>query len=83
MSRTYAVSRRWIPLVLLALVALVSLLAAQLMFGARGADAEGAQAPAAAPAMPAHQHGAFTTPHNEAQVAFHDQMRKLWEDHVT
>ena len=25
----------------------------------------------------------FTTPHNAAQVAFHDAMRKLWEDHVT
>jgi hypothetical protein len=79
MSRTYAVSRRWIPLVLLAILTLVAVLAAQLMFGARGADAEDARAPA----TPAHQHGAFTTPHNEAQVAFHDAMRKLWEDHVT
>jgi hypothetical protein len=26
--------------------------------------------------------GPFTTPHNAAQVAFHDAMRKLWEDHV-
>ncbi|MGH9229455.1 MAG: hypothetical protein ACRD07_12165 [Acidimicrobiales bacterium] len=25
----------------------------------------------------------FSTPHNRAQVAFHDAMRKLWEDHVT
>jgi len=27
--------------------------------------------------------GPFSTPHNAAQVAFHDAMRKLWEDHVT
>jgi hypothetical protein len=26
---------------------------------------------------------AFSTPRNAAQVAFHDAMRKLWEDHVT
>ena len=24
-----------------------------------------------------------STPRNAAQVAFHDAMRKLWEDHVT
>jgi uncharacterized protein YukE len=25
----------------------------------------------------------FSTPRNAAQIAFHDAMRKLWEDHVT
>jgi hypothetical protein len=30
-----------------------------------------------------HQHGAPAVPRTPAQVAFHDQMRKLWEDHVT
>jgi hypothetical protein len=29
-----------------------------------------------------HDHP-FSTPGNAAQVAFHDAMRKLWEDHVT
>jgi hypothetical protein len=29
-----------------------------------------------------HDHP-FSTPRNAAQVAFHDAMRKLWEDHVT
>jgi hypothetical protein len=29
-----------------------------------------------------HDHRVFT-PRNAAQVAFHDAMRKLWEDHVT
>ena len=32
----------------------------------------------------AHQQAGRTfVPHNAAQVAFHDQMRKLWEDHIT
>jgi hypothetical protein len=30
-----------------------------------------------------HDHPVSTTPRNAAQVAFHDAMRKLWEDHVT
>ena len=36
----------------------------------------------AAPAT-AHSHGVVVAPHTAAQFAFHDQMRKLWEDHVT
>ena len=35
------------------------------------------------PATAAKAAGPFSTPHNAAQVAFHDAMRKLWEDHVT
>lgn len=35
------------------------------------------------PAAAAKGPGPFSTPHNAAQVAFHDAMRKLWEDHVT
>lgn len=35
------------------------------------------------PAAAAKGSGPFSTPHNAAQVAFHDAMRKLWEDHVT
>jgi hypothetical protein len=30
-----------------------------------------------------HQHGSSPAPKGPEQVAFHDQMRKLWEDHVT
>ncbi|WP_127126932.1 hypothetical protein [Georgenia sp. SYP-B2076] len=30
-----------------------------------------------------HGHGHATVPRTASQVAFHDQMRKLWEDHVT
>jgi hypothetical protein len=35
------------------------------------------------PAAAAKGGGSFSAPHNAAQVAFHDAMRKLWEDHVT
>lgn len=35
------------------------------------------------PAAAGTGHGRNPTPHNAAQVAFHDAMRKLWEDHVT
>lgn len=31
----------------------------------------------------ADHHHPFSTPRTAAQVAFHDAMRKLWEDHVT
>jgi hypothetical protein len=31
----------------------------------------------------AHHHGGAFVPRTPAQVAFHDQMRKLWEDHIT
>jgi len=30
-----------------------------------------------------HQHGNLPVPKSPEQIAFHDQMRKLWEDHVT
>jgi hypothetical protein len=35
------------------------------------------------PAAAGRGHGPVFTPHNAAQIAFHDAMRKLWEDHVT
>jgi hypothetical protein len=35
------------------------------------------------PAAAGTGHGRNPTPRNAAQVAFHDAMRKLWEDHVT
>lgn len=30
-----------------------------------------------------HRHAALATPRTDAAASFHDQMRKLWEDHVT
>ncbi len=35
------------------------------------------------PAVASTDHHTTSTPRNAAQVAFHDAMRKLWEDHVT
>jgi hypothetical protein len=43
----------------------------------------GANADAAATATALHEHGATAVPRTPAQVAFHDQMHKLWEDHAT
>jgi hypothetical protein len=42
-----------------------------------------ASADADATTTAAHHHGAIAVPRTPAQIAFHDQMRKLWEDHVT
>ncbi|HEY3535312.1 MAG TPA: hypothetical protein VGK60_07065 [Pedococcus sp.] len=53
----------------------LTLIAALLLALPRG----GAQA---APAD-VHSHGVVVAPRTTAQVAFHDQMRKLWEDHIT
>jgi hypothetical protein len=62
---------------------LVALLAGLLASGPAG-SAEAGPALAAAPvAAQAHHHGAAPAPRTPAQVAFHDQMRKLWEDHIT
>jgi hypothetical protein len=48
------------------------------------ADAAPASAVAAASNGHGHGHAARAAlPRNAAQLAFHDQMRKLWEDHVT
>jgi hypothetical protein len=35
------------------------------------------------PAVASTHHHTISTPRNAAQVAFHDAMRTLWEDHVT
>lgn len=43
----------------------------------------GVAAQASVPAGAAHAHAAMTTPRTADQVTFHDQMRRLWEDHAT
>jgi len=43
----------------------------------------GANPPAAPAAATGHGHDGAPAPRTPAQVAFHDQMRKLWEDHIT
>lgn len=42
-----------------------------------------AEAAGSAAEVAQHQHGNLPGPRTPRQVAFHDQMRKLWEDHVT
>jgi hypothetical protein len=64
---------RPIPLALTMLVALVAALAALAVSGGRDAAAGGKHDHATS-------HGAVITP---KRVAFHDEMRRLWEDHVT
>jgi hypothetical protein len=64
-------------LILTVPVALAGLLLA-LAVPAAGAGAD----PTATAAAAGHQHDA-PAPRTPAQVAFHDQMRKLWEDHIT
>jgi hypothetical protein len=71
MNRTIAHRARTLPLTLLVLVALIGTVVA-VTLGHQHADATGNQ-----------QHDHSMKPATSAQVAFHDQMRKLWEDHVT
>jgi hypothetical protein len=64
------------------LLALAAILGVALGFGLAPSDAHESAARTAG-----HGHGDghahHATPRNAAQSAFHDQMRKLWEDHVT
>ena len=77
MTRTRTASMRRLGALPAALV--LTLLAALLLALPRsGAEAATAAAPAGT-----HAHGVVTTPRTAAQVAFHDQVRKLWEDHIT
>ena len=74
MNRPPALTARAVPVAVLCTVAL---LAALLTAG----GATSAAPPAAAHH---HEHGAHANrPMNAREVAFHDGMRKLWEDHVT
>ena len=69
-TRTY----RPVPLALIGLVALFSALLALAFSGDRDAAAHGGHALAAAP------HGTVVT---SSELAFRNDMRRLWEDHVT
>jgi hypothetical protein len=70
---------RPIPLALTMLVALFSALVALAVSGGHDAAAHGDHQHATA-ASAAAAHGMIVTPRT---VAFHDEMRRLWEDHVT
>jgi len=73
MNQTRVQRRASIPLVVLILSALLGFL-----FISRIAPAH-----ADATSAGGHAHAAAVAPRTSAQNAFHDQMRKLWEDHVT
>jgi hypothetical protein len=63
---------RWRAVVALIAAAMLALLAIRVP---AGAVQDGQTHP--------HGHGADFTPSTKRQVAFHDDMRKLWEDHIT
>ncbi|MFS8479407.1 MAG: hypothetical protein FWJ93_10730 [Micromonosporaceae bacterium] len=66
------------------LIALAALLSAFIAILAVRAPAEAVPATDHAGNAVDHAHGpTLLPPRTTAQVAFHDQMRKLWEDHVT
>ena len=73
MNQTRIHRRASTPLVVLILSALLGFLLIS-----RAAPAHGDET-----STGGHAHAAAVAPQNAAQNAFHDQMRKLWEDHVT
>ena len=73
MNQTRIHRRASTPLVVLILSALLGFLLIS-----RAAPAHGDET-----STGGHAHAAAVAPRNAAQNAFHDQMRKLWEDHVT
>ena len=72
---TRAVALRWVPASIAAALLAAFVIAAFVLVPR--ADAGTAQAAGHG------RHAAQVAPRTAAQVAFHDQMRKLWEDHVT
>lgn len=75
-----AIKRGLIPFT--AIGASVLLVVAAVFIATRPAEAaSAASSPSVAESH--HDHGGLPAPRTPAQVAFHDQMRKLWEDHVT
>lgn len=65
--------RRSIPLVTLIFAALLSFVVVSWIAPAQAEEASAGS----------HAHTTAVAPRTAAQNAFHDQMRKLWEDHVT
>ena len=77
---TYTTTRpRWRPLSILAVAAAVAALLTPVLAGSQGAHANSHSAETETQAVNGVPPRALTAD----QQAFHDQMRKLWEDHVT
>ncbi|MHA3834774.1 hypothetical protein ACXR8F_03520 [Terrabacter sp. AAH1] len=77
MTRTRTFRRQMISLVALLLGALLGTVLASGMVSARAGDTTVTSVTAHA------SHAAVATTPRTSRAAFHDQMRKLWEDHVT
>ncbi|MFM6851107.1 MAG: hypothetical protein ACKOVB_18610 [Terrabacter sp.] len=73
MTRTRTLRRQMISLVALLLGALLGAVLTTSMVSASAGDTT----------VAAHAHAAVATTPKTSRAAFHDQMRKLWEDHVT
>jgi hypothetical protein len=73
MTRRSTVRRRLVSLVALVLGALLGTVLASGVVSARAGDTSAAT----------HEHAAVATTAKPTRAAFHDHMRKLWEDHVT
>jgi hypothetical protein len=78
MSTVPALKRRALPFAAIGASVLLVILAVVVAIR----PAEAASSPVAADSSH-HEHGDLPAPKSPEQVAFHDQMRKLWEDHVT
>src|ERR1043165_7448315 len=79
MGQIQIIRRRAMPLAIVLGLLLVAL--ALVLPRSAAASAGGGAAPAGVTAD--HRHGGVPIPRSPAEIAFHDQMRKLWEDHVT
>ncbi|NUO90728.1 MAG: hypothetical protein HOV97_40225 [Nonomuraea sp.] len=73
MTRTRTLRRKMVSLVALLLGGLLGTVLASGMVSASAGDTT----------VAAHAHSAAATTQKTSRAAFHDQMRKLWEDHVT
>jgi hypothetical protein len=82
MNATPTIRRRVVPLA--ALLAVAALLVALVTAAVSQARADAAEPTSNGQGhVQGHRHGDLRSPHTKRQVAFHDEMRKLWEDHVT
>jgi hypothetical protein len=75
MRTTLAARKKATPMIVLVLVAVVAALMTVTTSHASADAAEGTSH--------GHDHGTVAATHTASAQAFHDQMRKLWEDHVT
>ena len=79
MNPTPTIGRRFVPLAAVLMVAALVVALITMASNSRAAAADAARDSHAQ----TQGHVDLRAPHTQAQIAFHDQMRKLWEDHVT